>query len=103
MNNPYVILEVVFASILYATLFFASKYPVGEQFNLRKYVSTIVVGVGVGVSLWLAGDPLNEVSFQAQLGAYGALVALVERLILIMVRAYRKQRGPDVPPPEYSK
>lgn len=89
-DNPAVIVEVIFASIAYATLFYASKAPEGVPFNARKYGATIIVGIFVGLSLFVAGDPVNELTISAQIGMYGAMVALLERLIYIGYRTWKR-------------
>lgn len=88
--DPPVIIEVIVASIAYATLFYASKAPEGVPFDTTKYGATVIVGAVIGVSLWYAGDPLTEMSMAAQLGMYGAMVASVERVLYILYRSWKR-------------
>lgn len=55
-------------------------------------VSTALVGAFIGASMFFSNVEINQISFELQFLAYGALVAIVERGIRTIVRLM-KDRG----------
>ena len=55
-------------------------------------VATALVGAFIGASMFFSNVEINQISFELQFLAYGALVAIVERGIRTIVRVM-KDRG----------
>ena len=83
------ILLAVLAGIVYGLTHYAKHYP-KEQFNPVKLLSTIVVAVGVAVSLALSGIRVDEMAIEQRFIIYAGLVPIVENIIKAILRSFKR-------------
>jgi len=66
-------------SVIYVILGVAKS--VGEEFNPVKAVSTVLLGLLIGVVMYLSGQPVTQAGVAEQLAVYGGLLYVIENLI----------------------
>lgn len=82
--------EAAVAGMVYASVVFARRRNIdAEDFDVVKFVATALVGAGVGVSLALAGSPVEAASFETRMAAYAGLTVVVEQLLKHAYEAYQ--------------
>lgn len=88
-----IILAVV-SALIYSVIFFVKKREgdSGEEFNYFKLGATLIVGLGVGISIHLSGLDLTQVRFEEKILMYTGTIALVESILKTLVRRFRKMR-----------
>lgn len=87
------ILTAVLASIAYSITFFVKKRSGKniQSFDTKKFISTLLVGIGVGVSMSLSGANLTFLSFEAELATMAGIIALVESVLKTIYREVKKR------------
>jgi hypothetical protein len=80
------------AALVYSFTFYAKKYDLEEkeEFDKWKFISTISVGTLVGVGSAFAGYEVTYANIEAKLVAYAGVIALVESLLKMAYRRYKK-------------
>lgn len=90
----------VVASVIYSIVFFVkSKEGIDlddgdfevEEFDIRKFGATVIVGIGVGISMALTGTSPSFESLSTELAAYAGIIAVVESSLKIIHRKARKK------------
>ena len=71
-------------SVIYVILGVAKS--VGEQFNPVKAVSTVLLGLLIGVVMYISGQPVTQAGVAEQLAVYGGLLYVFENIIKAVVR-----------------
>lgn len=75
------IVTAALASLAYSLVFFAKhRERDGEELDTTKLGATVLVGIAVGITMTLSGDPLSQATLETQLMAYAGLIALVESI-----------------------
>ena len=74
-------------SIIYVILGVAKS--VGEQFDPVKAVSTVLLGLLIGVVMYISGQPITQAGITEQLAVYGGLLYVFENIIKAVVRRRR--------------
>jgi hypothetical protein len=89
-----IILAVVSAAI-YSIIFFVKKREgdSNEEFDYFKLGATLIVGLAVGLSIYLSGLDLTQVRFEERILMYTGTIALVESILKTLVRRFRKMRN----------
>lgn len=82
------------AAVIYSVTFYAKKYDLeeDEKFDKWKFISTISVGTLVGVGSAFAGYEISYTNIEAKLVTYAGVIALVESLLKMGYRRYKKIR-----------
>ena len=62
---------------------------VGEEFNPIKAGATIVLGLLIGVVMYVSGMPITEVNVAGQLAIYGGLLYVFENVIKAIMRRWK--------------
>lgn len=80
------LLTAIFAGILYSLIWWAAKNvdptKPSPSFDWVSLLSTAVIGVCVGMFMTLSGNPVTQMSIEAQLAANGAIIAVVREILL---------------------
>ena len=71
-------------SVIYVILGVAKS--TGEQFDPVKAVSTVLLGLLIGVVMCLSGQPVTEAGVAEQLAVYGGLLYVFENIIKALKR-----------------
>lgn len=74
-------------SVIYVILGVAKS--VGEEFNPVKAVSTVLLGLLIGVVMYISGQPITQAGITEQLAVYGGLLYVFENIIKAVVRRRR--------------
>jgi len=87
------VLTAMLASIAYSVAFFAKEKADfdPEKFQTKKFLATLVVGIGVGISMELTGASLAFDNFESQLAAMAGTIAIVESLLKAMYRTVKQR------------
>ena len=99
-----VIFTAVLASMGYGFFFYiTNEFPdmgfddidineVLKRFSYLKFLSTIIVGIVVGIISAATGDTVTPESFKVKMGIYGVYIVTVEKALKLVYR-YLKNRG----------
>ena len=82
-------MEAIVFAIVAAIVFAASGYLKSakeEEFNVTKFVATILVGALVGVILFVKGAAITEEAVATQSAAYAGILAIVENALKALFR-----------------
>jgi len=74
-------------SVIYVILGVAKS--AGEQFEPVKAVSTVLLGLLIGVVMYISGQPITQAGITEQLAVYGGLLYVFENIIKAVVRRRR--------------
>jgi len=87
------VLTAVLASVAYSITFYVKKRSSKnrQNFDVKKFIATLIVGVGVGVSISLSGADLTFLSFEAELATMAGIIALVESVLKTIYREVQKR------------
>lgn len=87
------IFTAIAASIAYSITFYVKKRSSKNKqtFDVKKFIATLLVGIGVGVSISLSGADLTFLSFEAELATMAGIIALVESVIKTIYREVQKR------------
>lgn len=87
------IFTAVLASIAYSITFYVKKRSSKniQMFDVKKFISTVIVGIGVGVSISMSGADLTFLSFEAELATMAGIIALVESVLKTVYRQAQKR------------
>jgi len=86
----------VATSILAAVVYAASMYlkknlsDNPQSFDPLKFLSTVIVGAIVGIVMCQSGTQVTEQDFETQLATYAGLVAVVENVLKILYRYFKR-------------
>lgn len=82
------------AALFYSITFYAKKYDLEEKedFNKWKFLSTLTVGLGVGIGSIFLGYEATYANIEAKLVAYTGLIALIESFLKMGYRKYKKYK-----------
>ena len=84
------ILTALFAGILYSIIWWTAKNvdptKPSVSFDFVSMAATVLVGVGVGVGAIVTDLPITQAGFETQLAAYGAVTAVVEKVLKTLYR-----------------
>jgi putative Mn2+ efflux pump MntP len=82
------------AALVYSFTFYAKKYDLEEkeEFNKWKFISTLTVGLAVGVGSIVVGYEVTYANIETKLIAYTGLIALIESFLKMAYRRYRKMK-----------
>lgn len=78
-----------FMAVVYVVLGVAKS--AGEDFNPTKAGASVLLGLLIGVVMYLSGLPVTEVGVAAQLAIYGGLIYTFENLIKAIWRRVKKE------------
>ncbi len=81
----------ILIAILAAVIFAASGYLKSagtENFEIPKFVATLVVGAIVGAVIYASGSPVTESSVVEQLAVYAGVIAVVENVIKAILKRF---------------
>lgn len=76
------------AAAVYASIWYMRARQKGEEFDYKKYLSTVIVGFGIGFFLGLMGDVVSFDTVQEQLAGYAGAVAMVEGILKVLKEKY---------------
>ena len=82
-------MEAIVFAIVAAIVFAASGYLKSakeEEFNVTKFVATILVGALVGVILFVKGAAITEEAVATQIAAYAGILVIVENALKALFR-----------------
>ena len=65
-------------------LFYVKKMQ-KQNFDMSKFISTLIVGLFVGITMANNGT-FNEMSFENQMVAYMGIIAVVENVVKAVIR-----------------
>ena len=87
------ILSALAASIAYSVTFYVKKRAKKEKqtFDPQKFIATILVGIGVGLTIELSGASLDFLTFEGELATLVGTIAIVESLIKTVYREVQKR------------
>ena len=86
------VLVAVFSAIVYSLTMFVKKNlnkDNPEEFDVAKFITTVIWGAIVGTALQLSGVPITEQSVEQQFVAYAGLIAITENVVKAIIRAAR--------------
>lgn len=84
----------VISALIYSIVFFAKKRLNKEspaEFDPTKLVSTLIVGVVIGIGFYLGNVDITALAIETQLLAYGMVIALVESGLKIVWRVLHRK------------
>jgi diacylglycerol kinase len=85
------IVVAIAAAVVYAlTGYFKS---VKEEVDMVKAVTTVIIGVLVGVVLYVGNIPVTAENVAAQMLAYAGLIVLVENIVKGVYRRFEGEGG----------
>lgn len=88
------ILEPALAAAGYSLLWYLRRrVETGESFDPAKFLATLLVGVGAGIAMEIAGIDVTQGSVEARLVAYAGVVSVVEALLKSLRDAYKSRSG----------
>lgn len=76
-------------AIFYSLLWYASKYQKGEKFDPKRFLRVLILGALIGIGSVALGVPVKQETVNEQLAVlsgYGFLIALVDKLVVIIMR-----------------
>ncbi len=82
----------IIAALVYSVVFFAKHHlkDKPESFDWQKLGATLIVGAVIGGMFYLGDLAITAEAVEAQLIAYVGIVAIVESVIKIVVRAVER-------------
>lgn len=88
------ILVALMSGAIYGLIWWATQHidptKPTEDFHFSNLAVTLAYSAIVGVSMYLAGGPLNQTEMFIQLGANAALIASFQRIAEALYRKYIK-------------
>lgn len=87
------VIKAVVAALVYSIVFYIKKRESAkpEDFNRFKFISTLIVGVIIGLALWSSGVPLSQMTLAEELAAMTGTIALVESVLKTLYRSYKNR------------
>ena len=79
------ILYAIIASVIYGLAGYLKNAP-QEDFDVAKFLSTLLVAVLVGGICYITGVPISEANITEQLMAYTGLIVLIQQMIKALMR-----------------
>ena len=88
MNEFLTLIYPIVAAVLLASYLYVTKLTGSnpEAFDVIKFSSTVIVGTGIAVFMYIGGSPISSEFIGYQLAIYSALIIAVENGIKIIVR-----------------
>lgn len=91
------IIVAILSAGVYSILWYSRQVidPTQEtpQFQPRKFISTLIVGTGIGIFSVIAGLPVDQMGIESQLAAYSLVIVAVEQLGKPVWRFFEKFVG----------
>ncbi len=85
-----VILYAILAAVVYSASHYLKKSASDpKKFDFMKFLSTVIVGAGVGLYFAYMNTPITEQSVTAQLALLTGIIAIVENVLKWMYRAIK--------------
>ena len=83
-------LTTIAAGVFWGVWRFANNYwQSGEPFDVPRFASLLAVSMLIGFGNALAGEPLSQASYGAQIAAYTPVVGLLDNIISNALRKYK--------------
>lgn len=84
----------IIAALVYSVVFFAKHRlkDKPESFDWQKLCATLIVGAVIGAIFYLGDLTITAEAVETQLIAYVSIVAIVESVIKIVIRAVERLR-----------
>jgi len=83
----------LFMAVIYVVLGVAKS--AGEEISPRKAGASVLLGLLIGVVMYLSGLPITEVGVAEQLAIYGGLLYTFENIIKAIRRRVYKDKGDE--------
>jgi len=83
------IMMAVMSAVVYAIIAYAKTQ--NENFDSLKFLSTIIIGVCVGIMFVMSNTPITQQTIEVQLVAYAGTTALVENVLKLIYRKIIKK------------
>ena len=77
-----------FVGLVYSLVIYLRKYQGTQAFDIKKTLSTVFVGIFIGIISAIKGVKLTEQSFELTMVAYGGSIIAVQNGIQIILRFY---------------
>jgi len=69
----------LFMAVIYTILGIAKS--TGEEFNPVKATATILLGLFIGIVMYVSGTPITNANVMEQLGVYAGLLYVIENIL----------------------
>lgn len=90
------ILQAAVAAAIYSISVYMKRRKQGDTFDPYKFFATVIVGIVVGIAIFLSTDrTLDAETLAGQIAAYTGMVVLVENILKYLMRS--ASTGPDDP------
>mgnify|MGYP000279970992 CR=1 FL=1 len=84
----------ILTAILYSMTFYVSKFFDGQEFDMFKFLSTLLIGILVGATFMYTGQPLTRETFLTVMAQQMMVIILVEKILKTIYKYITKrQRG----------
>lgn len=83
----------ILGACAYCFTSFVKKWEAGQKWNWSKFIATMIIGAVVGFIA--RATPLSEMTEQfviGQLALYGGFTAVIENILKIIWRLFKKKR-----------
>lgn len=92
----------IVSAAVYSIVFFFKKYASDnpEEFKWKKLLATLIVGVVIGAVYGYMGFDITQMLIFEQLAMYAGTIAIVESIIKIIWRTYKKNKRDQYSPYE---
>lgn len=87
------ILQGLIGAVIYAGTMYIKKWKAGQQFDLLKFGSTLLLGLVIGVIMLATKMGFSEVNIAQQYAIYVAFVGVVENVLQFIIRTVKKRAG----------
>lgn len=86
------------SALVYSFSFYVKKFSSteGEPFKPYKLLSTLIVGLVIGVGLFLSGDQIGRLTFMEIIAANIGAIAVVESILKALYRQAKGENGVGV-------
>lgn len=82
----------VVSSILYSAVFYVKQLDSvdPESFDPTKFISTLIVGIGVGIAASVSGVSVQFETVETELAALSGTIAITDSVVKIIYRKAKK-------------
>jgi uncharacterized membrane protein AbrB (regulator of aidB expression) len=78
---PISILSGMASAVVYSIIFYAKKKQAGQEFDMDKFIATVIVGAAIGLGLGISGTEITQENVVQILVANVGVIALIESMI----------------------